>query len=262
MPPARRRHTLAIALVFLALGACTTYLAAFLAALQEPMWYDPVPVTLDTLELEQRWNSPATRLGVLAHHLRAMPATDIYSAVAHTFTDESDSKFPSHTKHIPVPQSALNQVIAAPGQHTLQTVGWPMRAFWGFREKSDANLLEPRFDPPLRMLRPLPASTRSFALPRPFKTTLYLNTAPTFKPGFAPFFYRPLWTGLLLNTLFFATLWLLPILALLHARRFLRSRSNLCAYCAYSRVNLDPHQPCPECGRPASKSAAPAYPRA
>ena len=51
-----------------------------------------------------------------------MPATDIYSAVAHTFTDESDSKFPSHTKHIPVPQSALNQVIAAPGQHTLPRI--------------------------------------------------------------------------------------------------------------------------------------------
>ena len=57
----------------------------------------------------------------------------------------------------------------------------------------------------------------------------------------------PLWPGFLIDTLFYAALWLGLIVGFGAARRTLRKRRGRCPMCAYDlRGNLDAG--CPECG--------------
>lgn len=66
---------------------------------------------------------------------------------------------------------------------------------------------------------------------------------------------RPLWSGFVLNTIFYAALawglWQLP-LAIRRRRRRARGR---CPRCAYALTGLPPHSPCPECGVDSSSPA-------
>lgn len=59
---------------------------------------------------------------------------------------------------------------------------------------------------------------------------------------------RPIWPGLLINTLFYALiagcLWPVPF----GLRRVLRRRRNLCIRCGYARAGIAPDAACPECG--------------
>ncbi|MGP1346866.1 MAG: hypothetical protein ACTS3F_09415 [Phycisphaerales bacterium] len=65
----------------------------------------------------------------------------------------------------------------------------------------------------------------------------------------------PIWPGLILNTLIYATaLWLLT-LGPLRLRRALRTRKGHCPHCAYDLNNLTTDR-CPECGRPIAHPAA------
>lgn len=66
---------------------------------------------------------------------------------------------------------------------------------------------------------------------------------------------RPIWPGLIINTLFYAalswSLWLIP----LPLRRARRRRRNLCLRCGYPRAGIAAEVACPECG--ASSAAKP-----
>ncbi|MGH7130639.1 MAG: hypothetical protein ACREJO_01650 [Phycisphaerales bacterium] len=61
--------------------------------------------------------------------------------------------------------------------------------------------------------------------------------------------FIPIWPGLLLNTLCFATTWWLIHAIAAQARRSRRHRRNLCLNCGYPRAGLTPAAPCPECGK-------------
>jgi hypothetical protein len=59
--------------------------------------------------------------------------------------------------------------------------------------------------------------------------------------------YLPIWPGLLLNTLFYATLWSILLFAPRAIRRHLRTKHHRCPTCKYDLRNL-PTAICPECG--------------
>ncbi len=59
--------------------------------------------------------------------------------------------------------------------------------------------------------------------------------------------WRPLWTGLVVNTAIFTVLWTGPLLAFLEGRRGWRLVRGRCPGCAYDVSRAD-HARCPECG--------------
>jgi hypothetical protein len=63
--------------------------------------------------------------------------------------------------------------------------------------------------------------------------------------------YRPVWSGLLLNTLFFAALWSAAALFSGVARQRLRISQGHCPWCNYD-LRSCPENGCPECGSPDS----------
>src|SRR5262245_10478039 len=59
---------------------------------------------------------------------------------------------------------------------------------------------------------------------------------------------RPIWSGLALNTVFFAALWFALLAGIPALRRALRRRRGLCARCGYDLRATPANTPCPECG--------------
>lgn len=60
--------------------------------------------------------------------------------------------------------------------------------------------------------------------------------------------WRPLWPGLIANTLIYAALWFGALAYARFAQRRSRTHRGLCMACGYSREGLLPGAPCPECG--------------
>jgi hypothetical protein len=114
--------------------------------------------------------------------------------------------------------------------------GWPFRAFWLEYEQHYAtnttDIAETRIHGGIRVKFNDPTSV--WYAPPP---------SPTALP------YRPVWPGLILDTLFFASLWAALLYIPRAARRSLRRRRGLCPACAYDLRATPASSPCPECGQ-------------
>lgn len=112
--------------------------------------------------------------------------------------------------------------------HKRIDAGWPMRSFQGF---VSGGWLDPK-DP--RKLFP-PQSLRAFTVERQLKNITITRYLP----------YRPIWLGLILNTLLYAIVILTTMWLLLATRAKLRIRRNLCPNCKYP---IGVSEVCTECG--------------
>jgi hypothetical protein len=117
--------------------------------------------------------------------------------------------------------------------------GWPALALWCQTDAaSHRNNLDPRWHGGIALGRA--AGQGSFVL----------DALPM----------RPLWRGLAINSLFYASAWLLILLLLRGGRRYLARQRNqrfACANCGYLRQGLPARACCPECGAPELQGAAP-----
>lgn len=66
------------------------------------------------------------------------------------------------------------------------------------------------------------------------------------------FAYRPLWSGLALNTLAYGLCWWCAIVGVHRAKHLVRSLRGRCVSCGYDLSGLPLGAPCPECGKGAS----------
>lgn len=71
---------------------------------------------------------------------------------------------------------------------------------------------------------------------------------------------RPVWWGLLLNTLAYATIWAAAIMAVGASRRAVRRLRGQCPRCAYDLGALPEGAPCPECGERGPSGSPPPRP--
>ena len=120
--------------------------------------------------------------------------------------------------------------------HTRIDAGWPMRSFRGF---VSGGLLDPNHSQTL--LFPL-QELSVIARERPFGK----GTLPRYLP------YGPLWLGLIVNTLLYATV-LIAVMSMWFATRSkLRLRRGLCPNCKYP---IGGSEVCTECGMELAESA-------
>ncbi len=69
--------------------------------------------------------------------------------------------------------------------------------------------------------------------------------------------YKPILPGLIINTVFYATiLFAIPTLTFQTIRTHHRQKNNRCPKCKYDLRATNPNTPCPECGNPISNPSA------
>lgn len=113
--------------------------------------------------------------------------------------------------------------------------GWPMPAFWCEWSYDPAQMRRPSWPPSLRRI----AGGFDFT-PKATTRAIEPSTLRAFP-------YRPIWLGLVMNTVFYATVLMFMLGAIAHLRTRRRLRRNLCPACAYSLAG-QAEPGCPECG--------------
>lgn len=123
--------------------------------------------------------------------------------------------------------------------------GWPVRALWCRYNH--------RYTPGNSMVGDC-AVTGGIRVPINDPKSVWY--APPLAPTALP--YRPIWTGLAADTVFFGAVWWVGLTGVRWVRVRGRVRKGLCASCGYPRRGLETMSPCPECG--AVSGAAPIGP--
>lgn len=119
--------------------------------------------------------------------------------------------------------------------------GWPMRAFWCEWSYDPGQMRSPSWPARLRQI-----SGGFDFTPKAVTRAVEPNTLRAFP-------YRPIWFGLAMNTLFYATVFALIFAGIAHVRTRRRLRRNLCLRCGYSLAG-QASPGCPECGWNRAKS--------
>lgn len=123
--------------------------------------------------------------------------------------------------------------------------GWPCLAMW-----TRLHIRDPLHDFALSGLPGLPGNTRVF--PRDILERGWLIDR-SFLPRQVILPYGIIWSGLIINTLFYALMIPVIFIGLRRARQSIRRHRGLCPHCAYDLRGAE-HETCPECGRPTSRA--------
>lgn len=142
--------------------------------------------------------------------------------------------------HDPLKQNGLRRqfVDIAYKRHTRIDAGWPMRSFRGFVSGGLQGPFLPRNPIPKRLPQ---EEIDLIKIERPindWKMTRYIP-------------YMPIWFGLIVNTLFYATVIVAIMWMLFAARSKMRLRHNLCPNCKYL---IGVSEVCTECGTTLNRS--------
>lgn len=121
----------------------------------------------------------------------------------------------------PRPRWLRNPAMPDPQTSRGIAAGWPLPCFWG-RVDRNVNHRPQQVQIGIAEIK-VAQAVRSFPM-------------------------RPIWSRVVLNTLFYAALWLVLWFALVYAKRAWRSRRGRCPNCAYPKQ--DRSDCCPECGMP------------
>ena len=126
-------------------------------------------------------------------------------------------------------------------------VGWPLRALRAWNVQGNTG----------SKTEPLPASGiwlyKTVTRPTLWGYAKVSEKQPrlSWEPALPVVPLRPIWTGLVLNTLILGSPWFVIPWAWRAQRSALRRRFGHCPKCAYDRRGIAPSLPCPECGHPA-----------
>jgi hypothetical protein len=209
------------ALAAVAMGVATTLTVAWAAALFAPFWNLWQGMYGEILK------SPSTGESVFWYvtRLTAPAGTRYYSrGLVYTGQEELRPHLPSWTRFtIASSDDPLNHPV-----EIAEARGWPWRCL-AYRIIETDTTFEIRGGFDLERVQFLPSRQRypSRALP-----------------------YTPIWSGLLVNTLLYAMMWLLLFAAFIESRRVWRRRRSRCLECGYLLVGHR-HERCPECGNEA-----------
>jgi len=138
--------------------------------------------------------------------------------------------------HDPLKQNGLRRqfIDIAYKRHTRIDAGWPMRSYRGFVSGGLQGPFNSKQIPPL--YKQLPEQKLGvIAIERTVSNTTMQRYLP----------YRPVWFGLIVNTLIYATVIVSIMWMLVATRAKLRLRRNLCPICKYPIGSSDV---CTECG--------------
>ncbi len=115
--------------------------------------------------------------------------------------------------------------------------GWPFHALWS--HPTHASLIDG--------VHVIGSSSGGLAIGFPPFTNMYGHVVPRLLP------FRPIWSGFLLDTLFYAAIWGGLFFGLAAARRIIRRKRGRCPFCAYD-LRGELAAGCPECGWNRNKS--------
>lgn len=238
----------AIAKVPLSVSFPTNRIKIYLASDKVPNWNEVDAVALISDTGETQW----------ARHVQASSTYASNSAAQAGASGNPALITPSWTT-LDRPDPPFASAVANREERMVDARGWPLLAF-----RSETDLLGPGAKATSANVKSVPPNvTIITGSSTPMRLSGYTVTQSNLSGTIAlttpsagsdvrpPLPTRPIWLGLIVNTLFFATCWLTIWAIMTIPRRFVRDLARLrrgaCIACGYD-LNYDFPSGCPECG--------------